>query len=135
MTWIDCFFFDTVASTTVGYGHILWPQSFGAKLFCTFYFVISSTIVGNFILVFSELYGRKKRDEVYSAILESTVSSMILTWPTPFAAKKRTKRLIDFLSLCVSLPPRKSQQTWAHKADLHRRGIVYQADYGNNSSS
>ena len=42
MTWIDSLFFATVCATTVGYGHIIAPQSFGGKLFSCFYFLGSA---------------------------------------------------------------------------------------------
>eukprot|EP00615_Pteridomonas_danica_P000440 CAMPEP_0114366096 /NCGR_PEP_ID=MMETSP0101-20121206/28973_1 /TAXON_ID=38822 ORGANISM="Pteridomonas danica, Strain PT" /NCGR_SAMPLE_ID=MMETSP0101 /ASSEMBLY_ACC=CAM_ASM_000211 /LENGTH=897 /DNA_ID=CAMNT_0001514893 /DNA_START=224 /DNA_END=2914 /DNA_ORIENTATION=+ len=69
MTWIDALFFATVVSTTVGYGHEIWAQTFGAKLFCCFYFLISSFVVGGILGHFSNLYLQLKEDEITNEII------------------------------------------------------------------
>ena len=72
MTWVDCFFFATVVSTTVGYG-ILTPQSTGAKIFCTVYFFVASTIVGSFITDFSGVLAFRTKKNIYAKVINSTV--------------------------------------------------------------
>jgi len=73
MTLIDCLFFATVVSNMVGYGHIIVPQTDGAKLFCIFYFLISTSIAAQFVRNFAGLWQERKKKEIHSTIIGSTV--------------------------------------------------------------
>jgi hypothetical protein len=48
-TFVDALFFASVIASTVGYGHLLWPLTDGAKVFLIFYFFFSTFIVGSLI--------------------------------------------------------------------------------------
>jgi hypothetical protein len=43
-TFIDCLFFASVISASVGYGHRLWPLTDSARTFLIFYFIISTVV-------------------------------------------------------------------------------------------
>ena len=48
-TMVDGLFFAAIVVTGVGYGHVILPQSHGAKVFCTAYFLVSTIIVGGIV--------------------------------------------------------------------------------------
>ena len=73
LTWVDSLFFCTVVSSTVGYGHIIAPQSFGAKFFCIFYFFVSTVVVGGLIGSLSSLYFDKLERGIQDKIIDSTI--------------------------------------------------------------
>lgn len=72
MTFIDCAFFATVLSTTVGYGHRIWPVTDDAKAFLIVYMFVSTFIIGSIIGDLSTLYLEQKENHITELLVEST---------------------------------------------------------------
>mmetsp|Transcript_62048 Transcript_62048/g.140355 ORF Transcript_62048/g.140355 Transcript_62048/m.140355 type:complete len:875 (+) Transcript_62048:119-2743(+) len=71
MTWVDCYYFATVVSTTVGYGHKITPQTNLAKIYYTIYFWISTAMIGTILGGLSSLLVEYKRSKIQDTIIGS----------------------------------------------------------------
>mmetsp|Transcript_45674 Transcript_45674/g.103120 ORF Transcript_45674/g.103120 Transcript_45674/m.103120 type:complete len:933 (-) Transcript_45674:151-2949(-) len=74
MTVVDCFFFSTVVSSTVGYGHRLWPLTDGFKLFLTLYMLVASVTVAKCLHDLAELYVSYKSDQINGDIVNHSTT-------------------------------------------------------------
>mmetsp|Transcript_168 Transcript_168/g.373 ORF Transcript_168/g.373 Transcript_168/m.373 type:complete len:840 (+) Transcript_168:136-2655(+) len=72
MTFVDAVFFATVVSSTVGYGHMITPQTVAAKCWMIFYFIFSSAAVASLINKLARLYLRHKENQIEDTIIDST---------------------------------------------------------------
>jgi len=64
-------FFSAVVSCTVGYGHMIWAHSNGAKLFMIFYFFFSTVVVGRMIGELGGMYLSYKEQQIEDMLLDS----------------------------------------------------------------
>lgn len=73
LTWVDCFYWGAVVSTSIGYGDIT-PSTYAGKLFLTFYMLLSTVVVGQVLGDFISLYVNDVVTERINAqIIESTI--------------------------------------------------------------
>jgi len=72
MSLVDNAYFATVLATTVGYGHLIVPQTDSLKLFLTFYMYLSTFVAGSIIGDISTLYIESKEDAIINIMVSST---------------------------------------------------------------
>ena len=72
MTVVDAAFFSAVVATSVGYGHMISPQTDAGKVFCIFYYLFSTIVVGGIITELSSLYLAMKRQQIEDVLIGST---------------------------------------------------------------
>lgn len=71
-TFVDCLFFATIVSTTVGYGHRIVPHSDQGKAFVTVYMIVAVVVVGSLLNDLSNLVYMRKDEAVAAHMIDSS---------------------------------------------------------------